>query len=218
MSWHRTMNPLLLFGLTRPGFLVLASVGALLFASAGAQVAVPGLGPGGLRGPARQEAEQLAEQLRLAQGEIELLRVGAQRFDSLFRYSARYKVPADLAALIYDVALWEGLDPHLGFRLVKTESDFEARAVSSAGAVGLAQLMPNTARALMPGITIEQLFEPETNLHLGFRLLRQLIARYDGDLRLALVDYNGGPRKVSEFLQEGDPDVLAYVRRVMGTR
>ena len=205
-------------GLTVRGFRVLAGAGALLFASVGAHIAIPRLGPGGASGPARQESERLAQRLRLAQGEIELLRIGTQRFDSVFRYSAHYKVPADLAALIYDAALWEGLDPELGFRLVKTESDFEARAVSSTGAVGLAQLMPNTARALMPGITIEQLFEPETNLHLGFRLLRQLIARYDGDLRLALVDYNGGPRKVSEFLQEGDPDVLAYVRRVMGTR
>ena len=196
-------------GLTPRGFRVLASAGALLLASAGAHVAMPGLGP---------EDERLAQQLRLAQGEIELLRIRTQRFDSLFRYSARYKVPADLAALIYDGALREGLDPDLGFRLVKTESGFEARAVSWAGAVGLAQLMPNTARALMPGITTEQLFEPETNLHLGFRLLRQLIARYDGDLRLALVDYNGGPRKVVEFLQEPDPDVLAYVRRVMGRR
>lgn len=211
-------EPIAPFGLTRPRFWVLASAGALLFASAGAQVAVQGLSPGGLRGPARQEGERLAEQLRLAQGEIELLRIGAQRFDSLFMYSARYQVPADLAALIYDVALWEGLDPDLGFRLVEAESRFEARAVSSAGAVGLAQLMPSTARALMPGVTTEQLFEPQTNLHLGFRLLRQLIAGYDGDLRLALVDYNGGPRKVSEFLQEEDPDVLAYVRRVMGTR
>lgn len=211
-------EPIAPFGLTTPGFRVLASAGALLIASAGAHVAMPGLRPGGASRTARQEGERLAQQVRLAQVEIELLRIGAQRFDSLFLYSARYQVPADLAARIYDVALWEGLDPDLGFRLVKTESDFEARAVSSAGAVGLAQLMPNTARALMPGITIEQLFEPETNLHLGFRLLRQLIARYDGDLRLALVDYNGGPRKVSEFLQEGDPDVLAYVRRVMGTR
>lgn len=211
-------EPTASFGLTRPWFRVLASAGALLFASAGARVVVPGLGRGSASGPARQEAKQLAQQLRLAQGEIELLRIRTQRFDSVIRYSAHYEVPADLAALIYDVALWEGLDPHLGFRLVKTESDFEARAVSSAGAVGLAQLMPNTARALMPGITIEQLFEPETNLHLGFRLLRQLIARYDGDLRLALVDYNGGPRKVSEFLREGDSDMPAYVRRVMGTR
>lgn len=196
-------------GLTPRGFRILASAGALLLASVGAHVAIPGLGP---------EGERLAQQLRLAQGEIELLRIRTQRFDSLFRYSARYKVPADLVALIYDGALREGLDPDLGFRLVKTESGFEARAVSWAGAVGLAQLMPNTARALMPGITTEQLFEPETNLHLGFRLLRQLIARYDGDLRLALVDYNGGPRKVVEFLQEPDPDVLAYVRRVIGRR
>ncbi|MBI4542705.1 MAG: lytic transglycosylase domain-containing protein [Gemmatimonadetes bacterium] len=187
---------------------VLAGAGALLLASAGAQVAVQGLGRG----------ERLAEQLRLAQGQIELLRISAQRFDSLFRYSARYKVPADLAALIYDGALREGLDPDLGFRLVNAESGFEPRAVSSAGAVGLVQLMPNTARALMPGITMEQIFEPETNLHLGFKLLRQLIARYDGDLRLALVDYNGGPRKVSQFLQEGHPGVLAYVRMVMGRR
>lgn len=205
-------------GLTPRGFRILASAGALLFASAGAYVAMPGLGLGGASGPARQEGERLAQQLRLAQGDIELHRIRTQRFDSLFRYSARYNVPADLAALIYDGALREGLDPDLGFRLVKTESGFEARAVSWAGAVGLAQLMPNTARALMPGITTEQLFEPETNLHLGFRLLRQLIARYDGDLRLALVDYNGGPRKVLEFLQEPDPDVLAYLRRVMGRR
>lgn len=205
-------------GLTRRGFRVLASAGALLFASVGAHVAMRGLGPGGASGSARQESERLAQQLRLAQGDVELLRIRTQRLDSVFLYSARYKVPADLAALIYDVALWVGLDPHLGFRLVNAESGFEARAVSSAGAVGLAQLMPNTAQALMPGITIEQLFEPETNLRLGFGLLRQLITRYDGDLGIALVDYNGGPRKVLEFLRVGAPDTLAYVRAVMGRR
>jgi len=204
--------------LTPRRFRVLASAGTLLFASAGAHLVMPGLGLGSASGAARQENERLARQLHLARNEIELLRARAQRLDSVLHYSARYEVPADLAALIYDVAQWEGVEPHLAFRLVKTESDFDAGAVSSAGAVGLAQLMPNTGRALMPGVTTAQLFEPKTNLHLGFRLLHKLITRYGGDLPLALVDYNGGPRKVQEFLQWGNQETFDYVQKVMGTR
>lgn len=203
-------------GVTSRALRLLAGAAALVLTGAAVHFAASGLAPGDGDGLAACAPDGSAQAFARAGSQIELLRRKTQRFNSVFQYSARYRVPADLAALIYDVALSEGLDRDLGFRLVKAESGFDANAVSSAGAVGLAQLMPSTARALVPGITTRQLFHRETNLRVGFRLLRQLIDRYDGDLRLALVAYNGGHGKVLEFLRDGDAGVLVYVRRVMG--
>lgn len=165
--------------------------------------------------PAIRELGRLERSLDVALGETVILQAELARRDSVFRYSARYRVPADLAALIYDIALAEGLDPELGFRLVRAESGFDQRAVSPAGAVGLAQVLPATGRLFIPGITAAQLQRPEVNLRIGFRLLSQLLDRYRGDLRLALVAYNGGPGRVPEFVTSGNDSLLEYTRRVM---
>ena len=70
-----------------------------------------------------------------------------------FGYSSRYHIGADLAGSVYDIALAEGIEPELAFRLVKVESDFNEHASSSAGALGLTQVMPSTAQFFVPGIT-----------------------------------------------------------------
>jgi len=152
------------------------------------------------------QAQDLREQLDAARGELALANAQLARAREIFAFSERYRVGAELAGSVYDFALAEGIDPELGFRLVKLESDFKERAVSPVGAVGLAQLMPGTAKFLDKTITREKLYDRETNLRLGFRYLRGLIRENKGDVKMALVVYNRGPGAVRAALALGlDP-------------
>ncbi len=129
-----------------------------------------------------------------------------RRAQTVLEYSARFNLDGDLAALIYDIALHEGIDPELGFRVVHAESRFNPRAISSAGALGLVQVMPNTARMFVPDLTDDELFDAELNLRIGFRFLRHMLEKYSGDLSLALLAYNRGPTRLQELLAGGlDP-------------
>ncbi len=112
-----------------------------------------------------------------------------------------------LAESIYDLALENDIDPDVAFGLVRTESEFKSHATSRVGALGLTQLMPSTARWLRPGTQPSDLRDPQVNLSIGFRYLRDLIDKYDGDQRLALLAYNRGPGTVDRVLERGgDPD------------
>lgn len=113
----------------------------------------------------------------------------------------------ELAESIYDIALEHDIDPDVAFGLVRTESEFKSYATSHVGAMGLTQLMPKTADWLRPGTRESDLRDPETNLSIGFKYLRQLIDKYEGDQRLALLAYNRGPGTVDRVLKKGgDPD------------
>jgi soluble lytic murein transglycosylase-like protein len=132
-------------------------------------------------------------------------------------FAARYRISPQLARTIQDAAEAQGLDPELGFRLVRAESNFNPRARSHAGALGLTQLMPGTARWLNRGMTSpERIMQPEANLAAGFRYLRRLIDKYD-DLRLALLAYNRGEGAVDRDLRRGRNPENGYSRRVLGT-
>lgn len=159
---------------------------------------------------ARAEAALLARST-----DLDLLRLEIARMEAVMHNSARYRIPADLAADIYDIALSEGIDPSLAFRLVRVESGFVQRAVSPVGAVGLAQLMPRTAFGMDPTLSHADLFDRKTNLRLGFRYLRLMIQRYDGDLRLALLAYNRGPGTVDMVLDDGGDPSNGYESAVM---
>ncbi|MGH7482598.1 MAG: lytic transglycosylase domain-containing protein [Longimicrobiales bacterium] len=149
-------------------------------------------------------------------GELELFRIELSRLRRILEQSAAHRIPADLSASIYDIATAEGIDPALAYRLVAVESEFATRAVSHRGAIGLTQVMPATAFELAPSLRREDLFERDTNLHLGFRYLRQMIDRYDGDLRLALLAYNRGPGTVDSIRSDGGDPANGYARRVLG--
>lgn len=131
-------------------------------------------------------------------------------------YSRQYRISPELALQIVESALAEGVDPDLAFRLVRVESVFQVRARASSGALGLTQLMPATARALDPSLrTEEQLFDPVTNLRIGFRYLRQMIERYEGDVRLALLAYNRGETAVNRALRAGRDPANGYANKVL---
>ncbi len=162
----------------------------------------------------RSQFRSLQQSLNSTAGELELVRLKLGRVESILEYSARYQIAADLADLIYETGLREGIDPDLAFRMVKVESNFEPRAASSAGAYGLAQVQPATAKFYDPNITIEQLFDPATNLRIGFRYLRDLIEVY-GDMKLALLAYNRGPSRVKKLLDEGRDPRNGYASQIM---
>ncbi|MGH7700089.1 MAG: lytic transglycosylase domain-containing protein [Gemmatimonadales bacterium] len=161
------------------------------------------------------ELRALSQQLDAARGELEVARVQLERADAVLAYSAQYAIPADLATVIYDIALSEGVDPDLAFRLVRVESRFNPRAKSRAGALGLTQVLPSTARLYEPGLTTAQLYERETNLRIGFRYLRDLLERYDGNLEMALLAYNRGPGRVDGLINRGRDARNGYAESVM---
>ena len=100
-------------------------------------------------------------------------------------------VPAVYAATIAELAARYDLSPALLEAVIWQESRWRENAVSSAGARGLAQLMPGTARYL--GVDPD---DPFANLEGGARYLREQLDRFDGDLELALAAYNAGPARV----------------------
>jgi soluble lytic murein transglycosylase-like protein len=154
----------------------------------------------------------VAAELDSIRGELELAHTQLDRAAKVIAYSSRYKIGADLAASIVDVASAEGIDPELAFRLVKLESDFNVRATSPVGAIGLTQVMPATARFYVKAITREGLYEPSTNLRVGFRYLRGLVRQYNGDVNLALLVYNRGPVAVEKARAQGDNPSNGYDR------
>lgn len=138
---------------------------------------------------------------------------------SAAEYAARYRISPQLAQDIIDIALEEGIDPELGFRLIRVESVFRTRARGPSGSLGLTQLMPATARSIDRSVRTEaEILEPSTNLRLGFRYLRRMIERYDGDVRLGLLAYNRGQTAVNRALRAGRDPENGYSHKVLGTR
>lgn len=105
-----------------------------------------------------------------------------------------------------------GLDPLLLMAVARRESSFYPQAVSPAGARGLMQLMPGTARLLrqwhrQPGIQTRQLHDPQLNITLGSTYLATLLERYRGNRLLALAAYNAGSARIDQWL---DNDSKAF--------
>lgn len=117
-----------------------------------------------------------------------------------------------LAQLIDRHARRTGLDPRLVHAVVKAESAFQVMARSKKGAMGLMQLMPETARDL----GVRDPWDPDENVRGGTTYLRRMLDRYDGDVRLALAAYNAGPTAVDRY--SGVPpyaETQAYISRIM---
>jgi len=146
---------------------------------------------------------ELRRELESAKGELSLARAQVERAEKIMMYSNQYGITAGMAGNVFDASLRESIDPELAFRLVRLESDFNEHAISKVGAVGLTQLMPSTARVIERGMTRDQLFNPKTNLRVGFRYLRSLLDLYKGNVHYALLAYNRGEDAVSADLKAG---------------
>lgn len=122
-----------------------------------------------------------------------------------------YGSPSRYTELARAAARRHGVPEDLFLRLVRTESNFRPAAVSSKGAIGLAQLMPGTARLLRVNP-----HDPEQNLEGGARYLSMQYRKF-GDWRLALAAYNAGPGAVEKY--RGVPpyaETQQYVRKILG--
>ena len=120
--------------------------------------------------------------------------------------------PAAYERHIRRAALSHEIDPLLIKAIIRNESNFDAFAVSTKGAQGLMQLMPDTARKMR----VRNSFDPMQNIYGGARYLRTLLNSYDGNLALSLAAYNAGPGNV---VKNGPlpriPETREYVRRVI---
>ena len=157
----------------------------------------------------------LSEQLEAAKGETAVVKLQLERANAILENSTRYQIPADLAAAIYDIALSEGIDPSLGYQLVKIESQFNRKAKSAMQAFGYTQLQLATARFYQADIKERDLYDRDTNLRLGFRFLNELLARFHYDVHLALLAYNRGPARVDQILAQGGNPANGYSDAVL---
>lgn len=115
--------------------------------------------------------------------------------------------------IIDAVAKREKLDPALVHAVVRAESGYNPQAVSPAGAVGLMQLMPGTAKRY----GVDDSRDPVANVGGGARYLRDLLAMFDNRLELALAAYNAGEQTVIDYgwTIPPYPETQTYVRRVL---
>jgi hypothetical protein len=128
------------------------------------------------------------------------------------RWQQPVTAPRELRQRIAEHALAQDLDPRLVEAVIRVESAFNVRALSHKGAMGLMQLMPGTAVDL----GVDDAFDVDENLRGGTAYLRQLLDRYDGNLKLALAGYNAGPGAVDKY--RGVPpyrETTEYVERIL---
>lgn len=129
-------------------------------------------------------------------------------------------LPEGVAATAQRIAKEESVDPELVQAVIWQESRGNSNAVSRAGARGLMQIMPATAKEM--GVT--DVFDPEQNIRVGTKYLKKTLDTFDGDERLALMAYNWGPGNVKKWLAAGADstkipnETLRYVDSLLGSR
>jgi soluble lytic murein transglycosylase-like protein len=131
----------------------------------------------------------------------------APRYSGMSASSSRYD------HLILDASRRHGISFPLIKAIIRAESSFNPRAVSKKGAMGLMQLMPESARSL----NVRDPFNPQENIMAGSQYFRQLMDRYKGKLALSLSAYNAGPRVVDRYMSIPPiAETERYVEKVLG--
>jgi soluble lytic murein transglycosylase len=151
-------------------------------------------------------------------------------------WAAKAVYPLEYAGAIRSAARANGLDPALVAAVIYTESRFDAHARSSQGAVGLMQILPETADQIARetggvAFTTADLEDPAVNVRYGCYYLRNALDTFDGDVRAAVASYNAGMGAVTQWRDEAAadghrlrvadipyPETKAYVKKVMELR
>jgi len=125
--------------------------------------------------------------------------------------TAQPAIQADVASLINQIALEQGVEDALVHSVIRAESNYNPRAVSPKGALGIMQLIPSTARRF--GVT--NAFDPKENIQGGVRYLRFLLDYYNNDYPKAIAAYNAGEGAVDKYHGVPPyPETQSYVIRV----
>jgi len=189
---HRRLRRTIVIALAAEALLV-AAVYALLQARSAPHRGVPRPAVAGAQGSPARVAEPFA--IVIPELHADLARDAKLR-DVLDAAARRHFLPPALVAAV-----------------TRVESDFNAREVSNKGALGLMQVMPETAARF--GVQRHELFDPERNAAAGTAYLAWLLDRYHGDLDLTLAAYNAGEGAVDKYGGIPPfPETQQYVRRV----
>ena len=116
-----------------------------------------------------------------------------------------------LTPLVIQTASRHQVDPALVKAIIMAESGYNSRAISKNGAIGLMQLMPETAEEF----NVKDIFNPKQNIDGGVRYFKQLVSQFSGDLKLALAAYNAGSSSVRQY--KGVPpfkETQHYIKKV----
>jgi soluble lytic murein transglycosylase len=139
-------------------------------------------------------------------------------YQVFIREKSSYRLSAFYSSDKYDDLITQaskryGVDSRLVKAIIKAESDFDPRAVSKKGAMGLMQIMPENFKQL----DIDNPFDPRENILGGTRYFKYLYDRFDGKLALSLAAYNAGPTAVDSYNQTIPPyrETEQYVQRVL---
>lgn len=130
------------------------------------------------------------------------------------RVEASTSAPAEVDQIIKEVSAKYHVEPSLIRSIVQHESGFNPLSKSAAGAMGLMQLMPATAR----GLGVNNPYNAQENIEGGVKYIKQLLDQYRGDEKMALAAYNAGPGNVAKY--GGIPpfsETQNYVEKVMNT-
>lgn len=133
-------------------------------------------------------------------------------FANLFTDMSIKSGKQQFAPIIEQAAKEHNVDPKIVHAIIEQESGYNPNAVSRAGAKGLMQLMPDTAR----GLGVKDPLNPEENVRAGTKYFSSLLSHYHGNLTLALSAYNAGPNNVDRY--KGVPpfrETKNYVNNIM---
>ena len=128
------------------------------------------------------------------------------------KQTAGTAAPGDIGNLITSAAKKYGVDPKLVSAVAEAESNYRPDAVSSTGAVGVMQLMPDTAAAL----GVANVYDAQQNIDGGAKYLKEMLNDFGGDVRKAVAAYNAGPQAVKNY--NGVPpyaETQNYVNKVL---